>query len=1016
MMNRASVRIVVYTASLISFILNSNSWAVGEDQQETVAETIAKQGQAYVLTPEQSTVYPVSIYEKNGEVIGEDNLLTEDGRATILRFNNGGKKPYVILDMGRASAGGYPVFMVKSHTGTPVIRLAYSNHPLACGETGDFTRGSCTYLGVDLPVLPANPGRYELYSIPRDGMFIGTLIQGQERYVRIQLDTEGTEVEIDSLSIANKDVHDRSPMAGYFLCNNEIINQIWYASAWTLQIASFPNHNAWTNVNGWLIPRKLERANDVGLSKRGVEWKDYTFEFDFEIRTNPDDISHAGWAFRAVDNDNCYVAAIDLNGMFTLNKRVGGEYTTLKQTQLPTKIIDGVQYHVKVVLKGNEIATFLNGKQVDVTHDSTYRVGRVGFWHPKEKWFLIDNVNVSNDKELLNEDFAGDLEQWGFTRTLSYISDGAKRDRLVWSGDLDWAGRNVYYAFDNATYLRDSLKMLTFNQTPEGYIHAAPYPENMSPPVSGDYGQFESDEFSAWIIPVAWDYLLYTGDTETLCQIYLSLRKDMEYLLGYVDVDGLFDQRLETSKHASNLTLGDTGKRSYINILVWDSLKKMALIAGVLGKDEDVGRYSKKAEAMKNAIIKYLWNEQEGYIQESKANSGFYHTSNSLAMSTKLLSPEQAARLQKRMGRHSHGKFQSLMIRGKFEYDYSIAAIEDFFAHNWPWLVSAKEVPLSVTECMHKMRGGWGDDSHPDTSVAHIFSGYVLGIIPTSPGYETYEVKPHLTDRISWAKGIVPTPRGGIVASWELKPEQFTYTLNSPKGTNVTIALPIAGLKDYRVSVNNQNVNEEIGKTESDGNYFYLRDMSPGVYSCVVDVLEGSFMTEPEPVVATVAKGHNLKWKIKASTSHEQGGWGLSKLIDGVTISKDGTKGYSSKASDSPDSREWIEVDLGEKKSLKKIIFYPRTDIQTATGESAGFPVELTVLIKDSQGKYKKIKTLSDIPNPKGKALAIDLYTVVGFHESQYVRVDVNKLGIPAADEPMVYRLQLSEMEFVFDE
>ena len=61
------------------------------------------------------------------------------------------------------------------------------------GERGDFPRRYAnTYLGFDLPVLPGNPGRYELYSINRTGEFMYPLIQGQERWVRIQLETEGT--------------------------------------------------------------------------------------------------------------------------------------------------------------------------------------------------------------------------------------------------------------------------------------------------------------------------------------------------------------------------------------------------------------------------------------------------------------------------------------------------------------------------------------------------------------------------------------------------------------------------------------------------------------------------------------------------------------------------------------------------------------------------------------------------------------------------------------------------------
>jgi alpha-L-rhamnosidase len=976
------------------------------------AEEIREETQKYVLTSSGVQAQPKAVYKTAGAVEGADNLLQGGGGAAELRYDSGGEKPYIIFDMGRASVGGHAVFSVKSHVGLPVVRLAYSNHPLACAERGDFERGSCTYLGVDLPVLPANPCRYELNTIPRDGVFIAPLIQGQQRYVRLQLDTENTAVQIDSFAIVNKDVHDISPTAGRFLCDNDMINQIWYAGSWTLQIASFPAYGAWTNLNGWLIPRKLERSGDVALSKAGAGIRDYTFDFDFEIRKNPDHLSHAGWAFRASDEDNCYVASIDLAGVFALKKRVGGEYFTLKQKVLREAPVDGAQHHIRVELDGDNITTLLDGSQIDSTTDSTFSAGKVGFWHPKEKWFLIDNVKVSaGGEELLRDDFNRGLDKWDYTITRPFIADGAKRDRLVWSGDLDWAAWNVYYAFDDASYMRGSLEMLAFNQTPEGYVHAAPYPENEVAPASGDYGQFQSDEFSAWLIPVAWDYLLYTGDKDTLRRIYPAIRKDLDYLLGFTGDSGLFFQRYETSKHASNLSLGDTGERSYINILILNSLKKTAMIADELGFNDDVKFCRDKAAEMKSAIMANLWNEEDGYFQESATMTGFYHVSNALAMSTGLVTPEQAARIMPRMGRHSHGKFQSLMMRGKFEYDYGSEAMEDLFEHNWTWPVLTKEVPLTVTECMTPLQGGWGDDSHPDTAISGLLTAFILGVRPVELGFAQYSVKPHLSERIREAAGIVPTEKGEIVCSWKLETGRFTLTLTSPAGTSATVALPVEGLEDYKVSVNGRYIKNE--RIEREGGYVVLRDIQSGEYMFAVEAVEGAWETAPKAVFTAMAKSGSRNWNLKASNSYEDGDWALSKLADGIKTSAQGSKGYTSKAAYSVSHAEWVEVELPEKTAIKNIILYPRTDTKSVSGQTAGFPVDLSVSMKNSQGKYEVVKTLTGIENPLGEAYEISLYTVVGYRRTDSIRIDVTKLGEPASDEAEIYRLQLAELEIV---
>jgi len=223
--------------------------------------------------------------------------------------------------------------------------------------------------------------------------------------------------------------------------------------------------------------------------------------------------------------------------------------------------------------------------------------------------------------------------------------------------------------------------------------------------------------------------------------------------------------------------------------------------------------------------------------------------------------------------------------------------------------------------------------------------------------------------------------------------------------------LPIAGLKDYKVSVNGK----DTSKIESDGKYIYLRNVKGGVYTCIVEVLEGSYVINSDAAFSTTTKTRDLKWNVEASSSREEGGWGLDKLIDGVTTSKPASKGYASKASGSGDSKEWIEVDLGEKRAIKSIVLYPQTFSKTADGKTAGFPVDMTIYIKTQWGTHKVIKTLKDIPNPDGKVYAIDLYTVVGFHEGRYIRFEVTKLGTPGVAEPGMYQLQLAEMEFVFD-
>lgn len=112
----------------------------------------------------------------------------------------GGSNAVVVLDLGRAGAGGYPTFDVEAFRPgadgeMPRLRLSYACRASKVGERGDFWKGTAaTYLGKDvqLPIFPANPERYEIFRIDRCGTFRSPLLQGLVRYVRLALETPGT--------------------------------------------------------------------------------------------------------------------------------------------------------------------------------------------------------------------------------------------------------------------------------------------------------------------------------------------------------------------------------------------------------------------------------------------------------------------------------------------------------------------------------------------------------------------------------------------------------------------------------------------------------------------------------------------------------------------------------------------------------------------------------------------------------------------------------------------------------
>lgn len=352
----------------------------------------------------------------------------------------------------------------------------------------------------------------------------------------------------------------------------------------------------------------------------------------------------------------------------------------------------------------------------------------------------------------------------------AYLSDGAKRDRLVWSGDLWWAQRNMYAAFAaDSPYMPGSLRMLAENRTPEGYIQACPYPESHGPLAAGEYGPFPSDEFAAWFVPVLRDHVLYTDDLALARELFPAVRDLVAYLRAHCRGDGLFEQRPETSKHASSLDFGEasTYHRAYMNILLWKTYCDAADVAEWIGENVSVSAWRAAANTLADTIRRLFWSAEKGRFLGALEGDLYQGEANALALASRFCTANEADAIRRSIVRHNHGKFQALFVRGLFEYGFADDALARIREHGWPDVLDpAWEGPRLTSECMSLHHRGWGDEAHPDTAIAGILTNYVLGVEPTAPGYASYRVRPCAPTDVDSASGVVPTPWGHLRVSW----------------------------------------------------------------------------------------------------------------------------------------------------------------------------------------------------------------------------------------------------------
>ncbi len=804
-----------------------------------------------ILCPQDKVCYPVDIKHIFGNVNDANNILSKEGTTTLTYDNNDSEAPKLILDLGRASVGGHLVFSIKSFTGEkPVLRFAYSDwydyimEPNYC-EIGDFARGCCKYLGVELPVLPADPNRFNQFTINRTGEYISPLVQGQQNWMSIKLETPGTSVEIEYAYFYY--TSDDSKYDGAFSCSDPRLTNLWYASAWTCQIATIPNSNTWDNLNNTLLLRTLAKGNDAGFYKKGTKLKDYTLSFDGAIFKNPQMCSGIGALVRATDLTNGYAVYLNLDGTIQAYKRIGSILNLIASASVDFEVIDNKYYHFELTAKGDKFTYSINGKTYLEFTDSSYKSGSFGFCQTTEKWAVVKNLVVENKgKTIFADDFSGNLDAYEFTRSAPFVSDGAKRDRLPWIGDLDWAGRNIYYAFKDFKAMPETLRMFAFNQTAEGYIWGTCYPENTIKPAIGDYGYYESDLFSAWMLPTCADYLLFTDDKKFLEEIYPNLKADVDYLWRFVEADGLFNQRYATSKGLWDHVLNDMGKFTYNNLVVSEGFGETAYIAEKLGYLEDAKEFNRRKDVVRAAIKKYL-TDDAGWLTKSTIYRDPCEMANSYALSIGYFEDKKDARAALDVllsNTPGHGKITALMIRGAFLYGFDKEAISTLIQpgykyvvgsdnnfvydalenpnfnfsemgmHPANWLKALEDWrgPMTTWECMtypplkEGLGNAWGDRSHPDTAVADILTSYILGILPKEAGFKTFTFMPH-TAGLKNAEGIIPSTYGNIYASWKIEDSTMYISLETEGETALDcIRLNKNDAENFVVTVNGKTI------------------------------------------------------------------------------------------------------------------------------------------------------------------------------------------------------------------
>jgi alpha-L-rhamnosidase-like protein len=186
----------------------------------SVADAASK-GAAYICAPGTRTLSPVAVFSTTGTVANPSNLLT--GAAASLT----GAGSSVVLDFGTEVGGIVSVTFAGASDENQSIGIAFSESSLYVGPSSDQSNGGSVADGaIIVPVAGAST-----YTLPP------ALLRGGFRYLTLFISSAGS-VDVSGVSLAyspdpNRPVPNQYP--NYFYSNDETLNHIWYAGAYTFQ-------------------------------------------------------------------------------------------------------------------------------------------------------------------------------------------------------------------------------------------------------------------------------------------------------------------------------------------------------------------------------------------------------------------------------------------------------------------------------------------------------------------------------------------------------------------------------------------------------------------------------------------------------------------------------------------------------------------------------------------------------------------------------------------------------------
>lgn len=492
----------------------------------------------------------------------------------------------------------------------------------------------------------------------------------------------------------------------------------------------------------------------------------------------------------------------------------------------------------------------------------TFKGGEPESYHPRFTWFVFRDVELTNwPGDLVAEQIKAEavytkVETTGEFRCSNQLledinriwwrsqtdnmhggiaSDCPNRERSPYTGDGQVACVTVMHNFDaRAFYKKWITDIIGASNEETGYVpNGAPW----QPGCGGGVA------WGAAINIMPWEFYIHYGDTNILRDSYDAMKGYIRYMLTWTDEDGImFSQaKGKDGKPLRWLNLGDWAQPFELppdnmvhTFYLWRCADITALVAGVLGKTEDVKTYSAIAEKTKQAFHKRFYDPVNGTYGPYGGNIFALRMGVPEENKAKIIASLKSD-IEARDGHLDTGIFgtqfffEVLTENGLNELAYNAISKRTMPSYGY-WLEKG-----STTSWEHFEKPGSGNHPMFGGGLVWLYRKLAgLNADPAFPGYKRIIFCPEPVRDVSWASYSNLTPYGIASIKWEKTDDRFTAEIEVPVGSSAVVHIPA---KDKNsVSESGRKVNNRSG--------IKFRDFRDGY--AVYDVNSGKYRFESQ--------------------------------------------------------------------------------------------------------------------------------------------------------------------------